>query len=100
MYGHTFLRLLRLEYRHTNQPELKSHAMWFSKQKFMVLTLAASSVAAITSAQWRGGRGRGMPDRSEYPTWEIEQGFKSDVFTFVRVEYDSGYSGRGGRWRG
>ena len=66
----------------------------------MVLTLAASSVAAITSAQWRGGRGRGMPDRSEYPTWEIEQGFKSDVFTFVRVEYDSGYSGRGGRWRG
>jgi len=64
-----------------------------------------------------GGRRRspagGLPDdRAGVPTWNVDDRFKNDVFTFVRVEYDSdgygrgrrgGYGGgwgggRGGRW--
>lgn len=36
-------------------------------------------------------------DRNGVPRWENEEGFKEDVFTFVRIEYSSGY-GQGGRW--
>src|SRR4051812_44336776 len=28
-------------------------------------------------------------ERNGVPTWEVDPAFKSDVFTFVRVEYDS-----------
>jgi hypothetical protein len=34
-------------------------------------------------------------DRAGVPNWKVDEHFKSDVFTFVRVEYDS-YGGRGG----
>lgn len=52
------------------------------------------------------GRGRrGMVDldnvdRKGVPVWEINQRFKSDVFTFARVRYSSygGGWGRGGNW--
>ena len=44
-------------------------------------------------------RGRRMPDRSEYEQWTQPAGFKKDVFTFVRIQYDSfGYRRRGGSW--
>ena len=40
-----------------------------------------------------------MPSRDEFPTWEIEKEFKRDVFTFVRIEYDSfGPFGWWDRW--
>lgn len=55
---------------------------------------------------WDGGRGyRGgsieLPaDRKGIPDWEIDPQFEKDVFTFVRVEYDSfrGRGRRGGDW--
>lgn len=38
-----------------------------------------------------------MPtDRNGVPTWEVDPDFKKDVFTFVRIKYNS--SGRWGRW--
>jgi hypothetical protein len=41
-------------------------------------------------------------DRAGVPNWQIDQNFKSDVFTFVRIEYDTGRGGfgrrRGGSW--
>ncbi len=38
-----------------------------------------------------------MPsDRNGVPTWEVDPAFKDDVFTFVRVRYNS--AGRWGRW--
>lgn len=62
-------------------------------------------VAGVALAQpWGGRRGyygqRGeLPsDRAGVPDWEVNESFKNDVFTFVRVEYDS-YGGRG-RWGG
>jgi hypothetical protein len=37
-------------------------------------------------------------DRSDYPNWELVPGFEKDVFTFVRIQFDSfGRYGRGGQ---
>ena len=48
----------------------------------------------------RAWPGQGLPDdRAGVPNWKVDEHFKNDVFTFVRVEYDSGYGG-GGRWGG
>jgi hypothetical protein len=51
------------------------------------------------------GQGRGLPgvtlpeDRSGVPNWKVDESFKHDVFTFVRIQYDSmGGGGWGGRW--
>jgi hypothetical protein len=73
---------------------------------------------AVTLAQPpRGGRGRfsgrgTIPDdRAGVPNWKLDEAFKNDVFTFVRVEYDSvggrrggrgfgGFGGGGGGWGG
>ncbi len=43
-------------------------------------------------------------DRRGVPVWEIDEQFKHDVFTFVRVKYSDGYGGRSygghrGKWR-
>jgi hypothetical protein len=46
-------------------------------------------------------RGRLQPrlDRSAYPIWTIPEQFKHDVFTFVRIQYDSaGGVRRGAHW--
>jgi hypothetical protein len=53
----------------------------------------------------RGQRGwppQGLPDdRAGVPNWKVDEHFKNDVFTFVRVQYDSAYGGGGwGRWGG
>lgn len=46
-----------------------------------------------------GWRPRRIPDRSEFPTWEVADGFEQDVFTFVRIQYDSyGPFGWWDRW--
>jgi hypothetical protein len=39
------------------------------------------------------------PDRAGVPDWKVDEKFKNDVFTFVRVEYDS-YGRYGGGRRG
>jgi hypothetical protein len=54
-------------------------------------------------AQWRRGRYRGEyidpADRRGVPEWDIDEHFKKDVFTFVRIRYESGGWGRsGGGW--
>lgn len=44
-------------------------------------------------------RPKRMPSRSEFPTWEVDQSFNEDVFTFVRIRYDSwGPFGWWDRW--
>ncbi len=62
-------------------------------------------ISGVSIAQWDRfrGRERRQPDRSEFPMWEVDSSFPNDVFTFVRIQYDSlgGYGrGRGGnRWQ-
>jgi len=78
------------------------------------LVICGLLVATVTAvAQFDGGRGyfrRGrrndekvpLPsDRHDIPTWPVDPAFKSDVFTFVRIKYNSDYGyGRrsGGGW--
>jgi hypothetical protein len=66
-----------------------------------VLTIVAGVSLAQQFQQYRQFRGRSnsgvIPeDRAGVPTWKVDEAFKKDVFTFVRIEYDS-FGGRGGR---
>lgn len=63
-----------------------------------VLTVAV--VAGIGAARQPPRQPPGRPlqlpaDRAGVPDWKVDPNFKSDVFTFVRIEYDS-YRGRRG----
>jgi hypothetical protein len=64
---------------------------------FCLLTVAVLLVAGMAYAQRRGwGRYRGITtDRNGVPDWEVNRDFPGDLFTFVRIKYDS-YGGRGG----
>ncbi len=73
-------------------------------------TLVTIAVIAVAQPPWWGGGGGGgrrqysneLPsDRVGVPDWDVDEAFKSDVFTFVRVQYDSFGGGRrhGGGWR-
>jgi hypothetical protein len=74
----------------------------------ILLLVAVTSVSVAQRRGRRGGRDRDWErdDRAGVPIWENEEGFKNDVFTFVRIRYDSwrgwgrrGWGGRGGGWR-
>lgn len=60
------------------------------------LVFAALLIGSVAVAQrWRGYRD--PTDRNGVPTWETDAKFKQDMFTFVRIQYDSdGWGGRGG----
>ena len=66
--------------------------------KYVIGLVCAIFLAALAfgQIQRRSGRGRRQPSRDEYPVWENDSEFQDDVFTFVRVQYDSGGYGRGG----
>ena len=75
----------------------------------MVAIVLAVLVVGVAVAQWRRGGGRGfsrqlpsdgsLPSREGVPEWKNEPGFENDVFTFVRIEYQSdSWRGRGGGW--
>ncbi|MCH2125247.1 MAG: DUF4159 domain-containing protein [Pirellulaceae bacterium] len=65
----------------------------------LVLVSCALISAAVGIGQLQQGRGNRRTQRDDYPTWTVDQQFKHDVFTFVRIQYDSyGYGGRGSRW--
>src|SRR5262245_20934432 len=62
---------------------------------FCVLVIASG----VSLGQYWGRRSRSAPgilpdDRAGVPNWKVDERFKNDVFTFVRVEYDSGGGGR------
>jgi hypothetical protein len=71
-----------------------------------VMCMAVVLLCGLVAAQWRGGRrfnrGEGdpfngrVPDRQGVPEWKNDPEFARDVFTFVRVRYNSQYGG----WRG
>jgi hypothetical protein len=76
----------------------------------VVLPLALTLLAGLAVAQRGGGRNRGpaqIPEnRAGVPDWKVDEKFKNDVFTFVRIQYDDGggmggFGGRrGGGWGG
>jgi hypothetical protein len=76
----------------------------------LALLCLLATAAGISLAQPWGPRRRTpagvIPeDRAGVPNWKVDERFKKDVFTFVRIEYDSYSGGRyfgggGGRRRG
>lgn len=67
----------------------------------IVILLLAATSASLAQRGRRGGRGwigRDRDDRAGVPTWQNDGESAADVFTFVRIQYDS-YGGRG-RWGG
>ncbi len=71
------------------------------------LTIALAAMAQFQGGQFQGGQFQGgpgqrrMPDRSEFPTWTLPEGFEKDCFTFARIQYtSSNYRGPGwgNRW--
>jgi hypothetical protein len=85
-----------------------------TRRRLALVALLALLVTAsgVSLAQRFGGGGRRRPtspgvlpaDRAGIPDWKVDEKFKDDVFTFVRVQYDSGggrgrgWGGWGGRW--
>ena len=60
---------------------------------------AVALLTGISLAQRQPSRNLQLPsDRAGVANWENDKAFPKDVFTFVRIEYDS-YGGRG-RWGG
>ena len=72
-------------------------------KRFVALCALCLIGVGITAALAQRGRYRGdyqNAGRNGVPDWEIEPGFPGDVFTFVRIKYDSygGYGRGGGGW--
>jgi len=69
-----------------------------------LLILAIAFIAWVTGAVAQHGRHRGYElrrvGRGNVPSWQINEEFKEDVFTFVRIKYNSayGYRGQRGGW--
>lgn len=69
----------------------------------LLTVLVLGSAVAVAQPWWRGDRdwtpGVIPEDRVGVPDWEVDPAYKHDVFTFVRVQYDSyGRRGRGNGW--
>ncbi|MHC4582874.1 MAG: DUF4159 domain-containing protein [Planctomycetota bacterium] len=64
----------------------------------VTLTIAQSRDRRLDEPDW-GRRPRRVRSRDEFPTWELQPQFQKDVFTFVRIQYDShGPFGWWDRW--
>lgn len=85
-----------------------------TKTKWLIILVIAISFGATAVLAQRGFRGQGgRGSRQRFPQqrfdnrqpafkpeWEIDREFSHDLFTFVRIQYSSGYyGGRGGRGR-
>jgi hypothetical protein len=71
-------------------------------RRFRLIALAAVVLCAastgIVFAQRGWYRQQAIPhDRNGVPTWEVNKNFPGDLFTFVRIRYDS-YGRSGGGW--
>lgn len=78
--------------------------MMIRYRRLLVIAVLIASGLSVAVAQrgrygW-GRRGRTMGphnERNGVPTWEVNQDFPGDLFTFVRIRYDS-VGGWGGKW--
>ncbi len=72
----------------------------------ILFALVSGIAVAQRYGRGRGGWGRRFPgqipaDRAGVPDWKVDPRFPHDIFTFVRVQYDSGDGGHGRRgWGG
>ena len=75
-----------------------------SRYLLIILLMVACAGAGVVFARRSSGRrssGRGYSDRRGVPNWTPNREFSHDIFTFVRIQYSTGYDGGGyGRGRG
>ena len=75
-----------------------------SRYLLIILLMVACAGAGVVFARRSSGRrssGRGYSDRRGVPNWTPNREFSHDIFTFVRIQYSTGYGGGGyGRGRG
>jgi hypothetical protein len=64
----------------------------------VVFGVSALAVAQSSRRSRRGGGNWQSQDRGNVPTWEVDKAFEKDLFTFVRIKYQSHGYGRGGGW--
>ncbi|MCY2974008.1 MAG: DUF4159 domain-containing protein [Planctomycetota bacterium] len=64
----------------------------------VVFGISALAVAQQSRRSRRGGGNWQSQDRGNVPTWEVDKAFEKDLFTFVRIKYQSHGYGRGGGW--
>lgn len=67
---------------------MKPRATWL-----MSVTLVVIATTVVLAQRRGGSRGYFANDRGDVPQWSNEPGFEQDVFTFVRIEYDSRFGG-------
>lgn len=72
----------------------------YSRGIVALLFIAAFSMVVIGQQWGRRGRNRDWQSvgRNGVPTWEVDKQFSKDMFTFVRIKYDSLGYGRGAGW--
>jgi len=70
------------------------------KWPLVLVCLVVGSLVYAQDYQRRYGGGRSYDERRGVPLWEKSKDFEDDVFTFVRIEYDSHNGGYGWRGRG
>lgn len=66
-------------------------------RRVLIALIVLCSLMSFAWAEWQQWRRR-RTVRSDYPVWKIEKQFENDVFTFVRVRYDSPRTVVDGRW--
>jgi hypothetical protein len=66
-----------------------------TRTRWLAILLAVIAVAATGTLAQRYYNRRGPDDRGGIPNWQLDKEFSQDVFTFVRIQYSSGYGGRG-----
>ena len=75
-------------------------------RRIIVPAIVVVLVAGVALAQYRSRRGGGYRsprvqdltvDRNGVETWPVDPNFKTDLFTFVRIQYDD-YYGPGRQW--
>ncbi|MCH1440675.1 MAG: DUF4159 domain-containing protein, partial [Rubripirellula sp.] len=78
---------------------MKIRSGWWSGFGIVVVLMTSMAVAQRGGRWWQNG---GIETgRNGVPDWGIDQDFKRDVFTFVRIKYESvrGRGRGGGGWR-
>jgi hypothetical protein len=66
-------------------------------RRLVILLVVLAAAATVTLAQRYRAR---RYEQRVVPYWEPDKEFAQDVFTFVRIQYSSGYGGRGYRGYG
>lgn len=64
----------------------------------LFVVVGGTLAMAQYSRSMRSRRDRGMNDRGGVPEWPVNADFSHDLFTFVRIEYDSWGRGWGSKW--